>query len=166
MVECKKCGYENKLSGKCKNCGTVNAPKYTIPEIISNMSSFQQLYAIVAVIIYVVYAIFTSIALFGLIEKYELLVESGEFEEKYMPVVVTLVIIGFILILGIVFCAVMAYIKQGIFASVLQGFWFCGAAFSIWAIGAINYYVFMIALLSSVLHAALLTIYRGKFTTA
>ena len=163
MIECKKCGFVNKYSGKCKKCGTVNAPKYTLGETIANMSQGQLIYAVIAMVIYLIYAVVTAISLFGTLGTYSVLAETGSFDKSLMPVVIVLVCLSLILLAAIVVCAFFAYIKQGIFATIIQIFWFCGAAFSVWAIGAIDYNIFMLALVSSLFHAFLITIYRSKF---
>lgn len=163
MIECKKCGYSNKHHGKCKNCGLLNIPEYSVSEIISNMSSGQKCFALFIVIIYICYALIAIIELLKLKETYFSMAETGDFNERFLPLVSILIGIGFIFVMVILMCAVIAVIKQGLFLSGLQIFWFVFSLFSVWAIGAIDYTVFVIGLFSAIAHFFLLAAYNNKF---
>ena len=167
MVICKKCGCENKFSGLCKQCGTLNAQKISLAQLIKSMNTKQKVLGLVIALIHLASAVFIAIgsiiSLVDGINTINAIYEKSGDSLSFAVSVTLSIFIGIIalaLAAMIVFFAYKTITQYGIFANILQGYWIFVVVFSVYAIGAINYELFIATFFIGIVISLLLIMYR------
>ena len=183
MIQCSKCGFSNKYSGMCKQCGTVNVPPISVGKRISEMSTKQKILGAIIAVIHtvwalsvainvVIYAVAVILSCFMKPDAYAAVIESAPVLSVELPVAVgsapvlisfATTFIALFALAAVVFlyiCSLSAIIKYGRAMTIIQAFWIFAVAFSIYAIGAINYELFVLSFFMGIAVSLLLVLYR------
>lgn len=183
MVQCSKCGFNNKYSGMCKQCGAVNVPPVSINKRISEMCTKQKVLACVIACFHTVWLLTTILGICvyavsvilactmssseyaDLLTKAPILIADLPNMAQISPILM-ITITALISLIGIAVAILLyvislnAVIKFGKAITILQVYWIASVIFSIYAMGAIDYTLFMIIFFVAVIISLLLILYR------
>ena len=183
MVQCSKCGFNNKYSGMCKQCGAVNAPHISISRRIAEMGTrqkvlggiiacFHTVWLISSFFGICVYAVSVILACTMTGSEYTALIGRAPILVSDLPQTVstypmlTLVITALFALIGLGVSVLLyiislnAVVKLGKAMTILQAYWIAATVFSVYAIGAVNYTLFVSMFFIGVIISLLLILYR------
>lgn len=183
MVQCSKCGFVNKYSGMCKQCGTVNIPPISIGRRISEMcmkqkvlggiiAGFHTVWLASSFFWICVYVISVILACTMTGDEYTKLLQSAPILMADLPHTVhsypvfTLIASALIGLIGLAVTVLLyaislnAVVKLGKAMTILQAYWILSTVFSVYAIGAVSYSLFVAMFFVGVIISLLLILYR------